>query len=413
MSIKQIIFIVLLFTTSSVNARTVITFWHAMGDPKDKVLNSLIKEFEKNNPDIKINAEFVGNYDVLLQKLLASLVAKRPPDISQVYENWTTRFKKAGCLVPIGEFIKTDPGFKKELEDFYPVFIRNNSYNNEIWTFPFNKSIYVLYYNSSIFKKEGIRVPGNMNEFLEMCRKLKKEDSKGKIKRYGFGFRLNVDIFSIIFYLNGGNFFNEDETKAIFNNKIGEDSLKFIVDLVKTYRVAYYTKDYLDNDFASERFTMFFATSPHYAYLKNLVPFPIGVAALPEGKVKTAPIAGTNLAIFKSSTIERQQACWKFIKWLAEPAQVAKWSIGTSYLPVRKKALKENSMRRHLTENKTELIGINELEYAVSDPRVKVWNEARIFISEAVEKAILGKLTPKEALDEAADKINILLYPDK
>lgn len=407
----QFFFLVILFA-SNVVAKTTIAFWHAMGDPKDKTLNSLIKEFEVNNHDIRINAEFVGNYDVLLQKILASLIAKKPPDIAQVYENWTTRFKNADCIVPLEKFIKnSEYGYSlNELNDFYSVFIKNNSYDGVLWTFPFNKSIYVMYYNKLIFKKEGIKnPPENLAEFLKICKKLTKKDDKGKMIRYGFGFKLNVDVFSIIFYLNKGKFFNEDETKAIFNEKTGVDTLKFIVDLVNVHKVAYYTKDYLDNDFASGRFAMFFATSPHYAYLKDLVSFPVGVAGLPKGKVKAASLAGTNLAIFSNSSQEVQIACWRFIKWLAEPSQVAKWSIGTSYLPIRRKALNEKNMKVHLAKNSAELVGIRELAYAVLDPRVKIWNEARIFIGEAVEKAILGKLTPKQALDEACYKINILL----
>jgi ABC-type glycerol-3-phosphate transport system substrate-binding protein len=179
--------------------------------------------------------------------------------------------------------------------------------------------------------------------------------------------------------------------------------------MIKKHKIAYYTKDYLDNDFASGRFAMFFATSPHYAYLKNMLNFNIGVAPIPEGKVKTAPIAGTNLAVFKTGVSERQNACWKFIKWLVKPTQVAKWSIGTSYLPVRKTALNEKNMKLYLLNNKEELVGISGLNFAICDPRVKIWNETRIFLAEAVEKALLEKLTPEEALNEAAYKINILL----
>ena len=48
--------------------KTDVVFWHAMGDPNDKILNSLILDFETENPNINIKAEYIGNYDVLMQK---------------------------------------------------------------------------------------------------------------------------------------------------------------------------------------------------------------------------------------------------------------------------------------------------------------------------------------------------------
>ena len=76
-----------------------------------------------------------------------------------------------------------------------------------IWTFPFNKSIYVYYYNAAHFKECGIdKPPATIDEFLETCKKLTKYDSKGNVQRYGFAFKANVDIFSILLYINGGKF---------------------------------------------------------------------------------------------------------------------------------------------------------------------------------------------------------------
>ena len=388
-----------------------LSFWHAMADPKDKVLISLIEGFEKQNPEIKINPQYVGNYDILLQKLMASVGADNPPDLAQVYENWTTRFKDEKVLLPVSDWLDNEPDAKSDLADIYPVFIKNNSYENKMWTFPFNKSIYVYYYNQSLFKKAGVTPPKTLPEFLSVCTKLTKRDGSGKTLQYGFGFRANIDVFSILLYLNKGKYFNEAETKSIFNDETGVNTLQFVVDLVNKYKVAYYTKDYLDNDFAAGRMASFFSTNPHRSYLEPLLSFPLGVAALPVGKIKASPIAGTNIAVFlkKNSTEERDAACWKFIKWISNTENNVKWAIGTSYLPIRRSALKNPLMTEHLKKKPLDLIGINELETAVTDPRVKCWQEVRIYIGDALEKALLGKASPQAALDEAARKVDALL----
>ena len=388
-----------------------LTFWHAMADPKDKVLNSLINDFEKQNPGIEIKPQYVGNYDVLLQKLLASAAAGNSPDMAQVYENWTTRLKEEHLIVPIADFLDKDPEWQKDKLDIYPVFIKNNSYDNRMWTFPFNKSIYVYYYNQKIFKEEGLTPPTNLSEFLSVCTKLTKHDAAGKTIRYGFGFRANIDIFAVLLYMNKGRFFDEKEERSVFNNAAGVETLQFISDLYNKYKVATYSKDYIDGDFTTGRIASFFSTSPHRSYLEPQCAFPLGVAPLPAGKIGTAPIAGTNIAIFeKKSKFEgRAEACYSFIKWMSNTENNVKWAIGTSYLPIRKSALQTPTMSEHLKKKPMDLVGIEELESASTDPRIKQWQEVRIYIGEALEKVLLEKVSLQEALDEAARKVDKLL----
>ena len=413
-TILSMLFLALLLPGCAQNTdKTKLTFWHAMADPKDKVLKELIAGFEKQISDIKIVPQYVGNYDILLQKLLASVAAGNSPDISQVYENWTTRFIAEKAIIPVEKYFAVDPDKEKDLADIYPVFIKNNSYDKTLWTFPFNKSIYVYYYNETLFKKEGLTPPKTPSEFLNVCTKLTKRDASGKVIRYGFGFRANIDIFAILLYMNNGSFFNKDETRATFNDAAGVETLQFIADLYNKYKVAVYTKDYLDGDFKEGRMASFISTSPHRSYLESDIgtKFPVGVAPLYAGKIRTAPIAGTNIAIFtkKDGSDAREAACYKFIKWLSNTENNVKWAMGTSYLPIRKSALTNTVMVEHLKKKPLDLVGINEIDNAVTDPRVKCWQEVRIYVGEALEKALLKKATPEEALNEAAKKVDLLL----
>ncbi|MEI6845742.1 MAG: hypothetical protein WCK36_01690, partial [Candidatus Firestonebacteria bacterium] len=100
---------------------------------------------------------------------------------------------------------------------------------------------------------------------------------------------------------------------------------------------------------------------------------------------------------------------YNFIKWLSNSGNNVKWAMGTSYLPIRKSALADPVMLEHLKKKPLDLVGIKEIDNATTDPRVKCWQEVRIYIGEAVEKALLQKATPREALDEAAKKVDLLL----
>ena len=68
--------------------KTTITFWHAMGAQLGKTLEALVDEFNKQSPDVYVKAEYQGNYGALSQKIVGSLVARKPPTMAQVYGNW-------------------------------------------------------------------------------------------------------------------------------------------------------------------------------------------------------------------------------------------------------------------------------------------------------------------------------------
>ena len=158
------------------NDVTTVNFWHAMGGPLGDALESLIKEFNDTHNDIFINAINMGNYTALSQKLMASLQTGNQPDIAQVFESWTANMIDGDVIVPIEDFIKNDPDFtEQKLADIYPVFIQSNTVNGKLVTFPFNKSVRVLYYNKDIFFQNGIdpnKPPKTWDSFLEYCRKL-------------------------------------------------------------------------------------------------------------------------------------------------------------------------------------------------------------------------------------------------
>ncbi|MDD2202350.1 MAG: extracellular solute-binding protein, partial [Firmicutes bacterium] len=86
--------------------KTTITFWHAMGAQLGKTLEALVEEFNRQSPDVYVKAEYQGNYGALSQKIVGSLVARKPPTMAQVYGNWAAEYISGNELVPIQKFVK-------------------------------------------------------------------------------------------------------------------------------------------------------------------------------------------------------------------------------------------------------------------------------------------------------------------
>src|SRR5690625_4079954 len=73
-----------------------ITMYHAFTSNTLMALRNLIADFQKEHPDIRVRAEYVG--DALSQKLQASIAAGNPPDLSWLESGMHADLAKVGAI---------------------------------------------------------------------------------------------------------------------------------------------------------------------------------------------------------------------------------------------------------------------------------------------------------------------------
>ena len=124
-------------------------------------------------------------------------------------------------------------------------------------------------------------------------------------------------------------------------------------------------------------------------------------APLPNGTAgcKTT-IAGDSLVLFAGG--EKQDAAWKWIEFLSKPENVAEWTYGSTgtLLPPLTSLLESPD----LVEEKPILKGFADLmkcgvNYNIAD---KQWPKIAEELNTQLGNAMFGKVTPAEALDNAA-----------
>src|SRR3546814_8732788 len=71
------------FAASSAHAATEIQFWHSMEGALGERVSELVQEFNKKNPDYKINAVYKGNYGESMNAGIAEFRAGNAPDIDR------------------------------------------------------------------------------------------------------------------------------------------------------------------------------------------------------------------------------------------------------------------------------------------------------------------------------------------
>jgi len=390
-----------------------IKFWHALGGPLGDALTQLVDEFNRTHEDIYVRVISMGNYQALSQKLMASLQADNQPELAQVFESWTANFIEGDVLVPMDDFINSDPTFKVQMDDFYPVFIKSNTINGKIWSFPFNKSLRVLFYNKDAFYRAGLdheKAPVTWNDFRQYAKRLSQDNNNdGTYDIYGSTFAISAWQFENLLLQAGGRIMNEDYTTAMFNSPEGIEAINFMSTLLNQDKTVYLSTGYEgQNDFLSGKVAMLESSSVSYAYMQESgIPFNLGVSAIPVYKNNKSIVSGTNVAIFKSKDKKKEDAAWEFIKWFTDTKQTARFSEMTYYMPIRKSAMQEANIQAMLAENKGLAEVYAQLESAEYEPQIPEWFELRKYIEEQViEKVFRNTLQAKQALDTAAKKLN-------
>src|SRR5690554_3865786 len=222
---KKFLFLTLILClalSSSALAQTHITFWHAMSGELGNAIDHLTAEFNAQNPDIVVESIYQGRYGDLNTKLVASLSAGTTPTIAQVYENWTDAFYRYGVIAPLVDYMDlTDD----EFNDYIEVFQRMNTWDDTMYTIPYNKSNWVLFYNADMIPSP----PTTVEEFLQISKDIT-EQTNGETR--GFGIRPTLELFHAFLYVGGGDFLDED-LNVIFNSPEGVAALELMTGMLK------------------------------------------------------------------------------------------------------------------------------------------------------------------------------------
>lgn len=392
--------LVLLIIACHKEERTTVTFWHVMSGPLGKQLDDMIEEFNHAHPDGIVVSSHMGSYDVLAQKLMGAVASHSPPVIAQMYESWTDQFFSAGILQSMEDYVKRDSSF--HLEDFFPVFIEDNTYDSVLVTLPFNKSVPVFYYNRDLFDSCGIaEFPRDWRSFREACR---------RIRAHGVwptSWPVDVWYFSTMLYQEGGDLYDVATRTPQFNDQHGTRVLEYVLSLVRDSLLYVNPGFQRQVEFIAGNVAMIPASVVSWAFLKGKHDFTMKVVPFPQGREEAVVIAGTNIGMFKSANAAQKELAWTFIKWFLTPENQVRWTKASFYLPTRQTTTRLPEFQDFCEENKGYREIVAQLYVARTEPRAKEWFAGRIYLIDALEEVIRLERTPQEALDYAAERLTL------
>jgi multiple sugar transport system substrate-binding protein len=371
---------------------------------------------------------------------MVALQGGTPVEVSTAYENMVAEYMRGNAVVNLDDYVK-DPtlGYSKEgLDDIFPAYLeglRFPQYGNQLLSFPFTKSLVVMYVNEEVLQRANVKLPPNgawtWPDFAQAVQAASRADRSlivdqeignvtdpSRLRTYGWANYPSASTINAWAYSRGGSMLTADNKQVRFNEPPYLDSFQLTEDTFKR-QFAYNPprQPGSDFDFASNRYAFIHQSSTSRPFLRRVLKdngreqLPWRITSVPQkdpGKAATVQY-GANIAIFRTTDI-KQAAAWLFVKWFTERDQDVQWSITSSYMPIRKSSSEHPTLKAYWEKDDPQGKQAFDLaKTARPEPNIRGTEDIRTVIQNALQEVMEGKKSSKAALEEATRQANQLL----
>jgi len=389
-----------------------ISFYYpvAVGGPITKIIDGYARDFEKENPGIKLNPIYAGTYQETIVKALTAHKSGVPPVMSVLLSTDMFTLIDEDAILPIDEFVKTDED-RKWLSSFFPAFMLNSQTGGKTWGVPFQRSTVVLYWNKELFKEAGLdpdTPPANWTEQVEFAKKLTKDGQWGiQVPSSGFPYWL----FQGFTTQAGAILMNQEGNETYFDKPEVIEALEYWVSLSREHKVhppGIVEWGTTPKDFFERKCAMMWTTTGNLTNVRNNAKFPFGVAMLPAGKRRGSPTGGGNFHISSKASKAEQEAAFKFIQWCTSPERAAQWCVDTGYVAVRPDSFETPALKKYVEEFPQAAVARDQLEFAVAELSTHENQRVTKALNDGLQAALTGSKAPEQAMKDSqaeADRI--------
>ncbi len=390
-------------------------------------LEKQIPEYEKLT-GIKVEFEEVP-FAQLHEKMVLDFASKAGTyDFVAPLTDWVTELVRGDYLVPLDDYIKNDPpedwpnAFPKGLLKFQTV-------KGKLYALPCHDGPVMLYYRKdlfddprekALFKSEygyELRPPETWDEFLDMARHFNRpdEDLWGTViaAKQG-GQQLAYDFFLMLWSF-GGNVFDKN-LRPTFNSQAGIDGLQFYVDLRNKWEVTPKASTTYDE---TENGPIYLngnaAIMWHWSHIAAWAEMPDRSKILGNNGYTVFPIAKkgiphTTLSIYWffgiSSASKHKDEAYKLVKWLTNKEN-DKLDAQMGTIACRLSSF-------HDPEILAQFPFYANIERSLqgetkTTPQIPEFAQVDDIIGVACSKVIAEEISAKEALNDAAKKVEQLM----
>jgi len=377
---------------------TRLRFW-AMGNEATNV-PQILPEFERRNPDIRVEVQALP-WTAAHQKLLTAYAGDSLPDVSQVGNTWVSEMAAIGAISAL-------PAFASDLlTDQFPAVLDTNRIDGRVVGVPWYVDTRLIFYRSDLLAQAGHdSVPQTWAGWKQAMHAVKRVVGAD---RYAVLLPLNEFEQLLTFGLQGDEPLLRDEaTRGNFSSPSFIAALAFYKSLFDEGLAPVASAAQISNvwtEFERGWFSFYFSgpwtigdfrnrLKPETRWMTSGVPGPDGPGASAPG--------GSSLVVFRSSP--QQEAAWKLVRYLSEPAVQARFNQITGDLPARPSAWATPTVAGdpYIAAFK------DQLARAEAVPKVPEWERIVTEMQIVAERMVRGEYGPEAAaaeIDRRADRL--------
>lgn len=367
----------------------------------DADVKNMTEQFQKQNPNIKVNLTFVA-YEALHDKIVSAAPAGTY-DTVLVDVIWPAEFASKKMIVDI-----TDRFPESERSKIFDGALKTTEYQGSYYGVPWILDTKYFFYNKEMLKEAGIAPPDTWDAVVEAARALK---SQGVVEyplvwSWAQAEALMCD-YATLLGAYGGRFFDEGG-KPAFNTGGGLQALEFMRMTLDEELSNPASTESLEEDVRRIISQGEAAMALNWTYMFALANDPnesqvagqIEIAHTPAGPAG-APGVNGSMGIAVSNGSQNQDEAWRYIQFMTSQEvqnQYAKLS-----LPIWKSSYEEQEVVDALPQ--VVPVAKEQLNDMILRPIVPQYNEVSQDMQVEIQRALAGDKTPKQALDDAASSV--------
>ncbi|WP_019240829.1 MULTISPECIES: ABC transporter substrate-binding protein [Bacillus] len=381
--------------------------WDALDGELGKYEKEVIKAFNKKNPTIKVNLEMIS-FEGGPEKVNVALASKTAPDLIYDAPGRILDYGEKGYLAPLNDMV--DSEMEKDISES----IWNQSkVKDDVVMYPLNTTPFMMAVNKTLFEKIGALdlLPLDRPERTWSVAEYEKALEAVKTKA--------PDVYPSAFFakssagdqgtraylanLAGNSFLNKDMTEVTINSGDGAKALQWVVDGVSKKLVAPGAESMAASDTLDLFLQGKLATTINYSTVVKKIYSSKKVVDFEEAFVSWPTPDGTNpsyepyiggMAVFNNGDKDKIEAAKKLINFIANDPEWKDKNL---------KATGGFSVRNSVTGlyDDAEMTYVESMrKYIIDGPtRAKGFVELRTVWFPELQQALMGKSSPKKALD--------------
>lgn len=378
-------------------------------------MNEVARGFEAANPGIKVEMTYVP-YEQVHDKFVTGMAANPPAyDVVMTDVIWYDEFVKAGYLADVTS--KITPDMKQNI---FPTAWNVVTRGGKAYGMPWLLDTKYLYYNIDMLKQAGFDKPPATWEELVTQAKAIKDKGLAEFPIIWSWAQAEAAIcdFTALLYGNGGKFL-DNAGKPVFNDDKGVQVLtwmkKTIDDgLSNPASVSDLENNVLDSfNQGKAAFALnwlFMYDTANFDTSKSQVTGKIGITTIPvfqsmAGSLKSASVDGSS-GFSVAATSPNIDAAFKYVEYLTSEQTQMKYS--SNQLPIWSTAYKGDNLKTLEAATRSNPVTVpifeEQFKYAVLRPNIPYYQEGSTALQLALQQALTGQKSPKDALDAAAAK---------